>query len=57
MKKRKLIFIGGQLCLAGSLLISRFVKESNPADFVFGLLIGISIVLNIYYVATFSKEV
>ena len=41
-----LIPVGG-ICLAAALLIDRFVGPGSIVDFVFGLLIGLSIVLNL----------
>ncbi|MFW9809866.1 MAG: hypothetical protein ACFFE6_10875 [Candidatus Thorarchaeota archaeon] len=41
-----LIPIGG-ICLATALLIDRFVGPGNLVDFLVGLLIGVSIILNL----------
>ena len=41
-----LIPVGG-ICLAAALLIDRFVGPGAIVDFVVGLLIGLSIVLNL----------
>jgi hypothetical protein len=41
-----LIPIGG-LCLASALLIDRFIGPGNLVDFAVGILVGLSIILNL----------
>ena len=41
-----LIPVGG-ICLAAALLVDRFVGSGNLVDFLVGLLIGLSIILNL----------
>ncbi len=46
----------GVLLLAIALLIERFLPENNVFDFTVGLLIGLSIVLNLKYAYKRSKK-
>jgi len=58
MKRYQLLTmpIGGIL-LASALLMQRYLPANNLLDFLEGFLIGLSIVLNIYYVIVTSQKV
>jgi hypothetical protein len=46
----------GVLALAAALLIERFLPSNDGFDFISGFLIGISLVFNISYLASFRKN-
>jgi hypothetical protein len=45
----------GAILLALSLLISRFLPATNLLNFLSGLLLGLSLVFNLYYIIVISK--
>jgi hypothetical protein len=58
MKRKQLLAMPiGVLFLALALLIGRFLPSNNIFNFMEGLFIGLSIVLNVYYVIVTSKKV
>jgi hypothetical protein len=46
----------GVILLAIAILMGRYLPSNNILDFIEGLFIGLSIVLNIYYVVVTSKN-
>jgi hypothetical protein len=57
MKRRQLLSMPfGVLFLAIALLIGKFLPDYNIYNFLEGLFIGLSIVLNIYYLAVVYKK-
>lgn len=46
----------GGLCLAVSLLLSRFAPELASVDFLEGMLIGLSLVFNLTFLIRWRKE-
>lgn len=46
----------GLILLAIAILIERFLPASDLLDFIVGVLTGISIVLNIFYIFAISKK-
>ena len=56
MKKPQVFLAVGQIALAVSILLSRFVKESGFVSFIIGLLTGLSIVFNLAFLIDYRKE-
>lgn len=57
MKMKKILSMPvGAILLAIALIIERFVPTSNISSFFIGMFIGLSLVLNIYYLIIVSKE-
>lgn len=54
-KKKNLTMPVGVILLALAIIIEQFVPSSNISNFFIGLFIGLSIVLNIYYLIIVSK--
>ena len=51
MKLQKILSLPiGMICLALGILMEKFLPINNTLDFIEGFLIGLSIVLNIYYI-------
>lgn len=46
----------GMLLLAVAILMGKFLPHNNLFDFIVGMLTGLSIVLNIYYIVTISHK-
>ena len=46
----------GMLLLAIAILIKKFLPDSNLFSFLEGFLIGLSIVLNIYYIIVMTQK-
>ena len=46
----------GMICLAIAILMEKFLPITNLFDFIEGLLTGLSIVLNIYYIFVIAKK-
>lgn len=56
-RKQLLALPIGMLLLAIALLMEKFLPGNNFLDFTEGFLIGLSIVLNIYYLIGTSRKV
>ncbi|MBN1894593.1 hypothetical protein JW906_08860 [bacterium] len=56
MKKPQLFLAAGQIALAVSILLGRFVKDSAFVSFSIGLLTGLSLVFNLAFLINYRKE-
>ncbi len=56
MRNKSLFLAFGQLALAVSLLLDRFVRETAPVSFLIGLFIGLSIVFNLAFLIRYRRE-
>jgi hypothetical protein len=56
MKKPQVFLAVGQIALAVSILLSRFVKEGAWVSFIIGLLTGLSLVFNLAFLIHYRKE-
>jgi len=57
MKLEKVLALPiGMICLAIAILMGKFLPVTNLFDFIEGLLTGLSIVLNIYYIFVIAKN-
>ena len=56
MKNKNHFLVFGQLSPAVGLALSFFFKDRPPVSFAIGLLIGLSIVFNIFYLLDRRKE-
>jgi len=57
MKLEKVLALPiGMICLAIAILMGKFLPVTNLFDFIEGLLTGLSIVLNIYYIFVIVKN-
>lgn len=56
IRNKNLFLVFGQLALAISLLLDRFVHATAPVSFLIGLLTGLSIVFNIAFLIQYRKE-
>jgi len=54
--KKALTMPVGALLLAIAIMLEKFLPGSNLLDFIEGFLIGLSIVLNLYYVIVVSRK-
>lgn len=55
MKNKNYFLVAGQLTLAASILLGHFVKQSAPISFLIGMMTGLSIVFNLYYLVTLRR--
>ena len=46
----------GMVLLAIAILMEKFLPSNNILDFLVGLLIGLSLVLNIYYIVAMIRK-
>lgn len=46
----------GMVLLAIAILMGKFLPASNYLDFIEGLLIGLSVILNIYYIIAIIRH-
>jgi hypothetical protein len=56
MKNINLYLVAGQFALAISILLNHFVKESELISFLIGLLTGLSVVFNLFFILKWRKE-
>ncbi|MCX6236061.1 MAG: hypothetical protein NTY07_00660 [Bacteroidia bacterium] len=57
MKRQQVLALPiGMICLAIAILMEKFLPANNFLDFIEGLLTGLSIVLNIYYIFAVSHK-
>ena len=56
MKKPQIFLAVGQIALAISILLGRFVRENGFVSFIIGLLTGLSIVFNLAFLIDYRKE-
>jgi gamma-glutamylcyclotransferase (GGCT)/AIG2-like uncharacterized protein YtfP len=56
MKKNSPYFLAGQFSMAIGVLLNIFIKENEPAQFISGFLIGLSLVFNIAFYFRSQKE-
>ena len=57
MKLEKVLALPiGMICLAIAILMGKFLPVTNLFDFIEGLLTGLSIVLNIFYIFVIVKN-
>jgi hypothetical protein len=57
MKFQKILSLPiGMICLAVGILMEKFLPSNNTLDFIEGFLIGLSVVLNIYYIFVIASK-
>lgn len=59
MKKKVLQILSlpiGMILLGIGITIGRYLPQNNTSDFLTGFLVGLSIVLNLYYIFTTTKK-
>ena len=56
MIKNKILFAMGQISLAIGIILNRFINDQNSIiDFTEGLLLGLSLILNLFSIIQFRK--
>ena len=55
MRNKNIYLVVGQLALAAGILLSHFMKDSEPVSFLVGFFVGLSIVFNLVYAFTLRK--